>query len=499
MWILAPTDALGDDWLCVNTALAQPRAEPLATGQGLRHLSDATLMLPAAWVAWHRVNLPPNSHRHLHTVVAHALEDQLLQDLSDVHLALPAQAQAQARQGQALWCAVIEAQRLNTLLAALAQRGLHPSRIVPELWPEAGSQRVHWLQGPETAQRVWVRDDGVWAEPLGGTGLPLATGPAPLTVLAEPALLADAQRWAQAHSLNTEPALQPVAERIARAGQSPWNFAQGRYRPRHPGLHALRASGRWLLQAPQTRSLRLALMALVAVQVIGATTVWWRDQQRTQALENTLAQAFASSLPNTPRLDAPVQMARAVRQAQQAQGVPHRADLHALLAAWAERLPQLPLTQFRYQADRLQIQGLSDAHTQQALDQAWAPLGLSLERSPQGLVLRAIDPEPPTSLPAQVDRVLALQAQLTALRERTPRAPAQTRMAWQALTADTPARWQFQANRGILTAQGIPSDQLAQWLAEWPALAGTSILEAEVSAQGPAGWRVQLVVHLPPA
>ena len=98
-----------------------------------------------------------------------------------------------------------------------------------------------------------------------------------------------------------------------------------------------------------------------------------------------------------------------------------------------------------------------------------------------------------------MDRVLALQAQLTALRERTPRAPAQTRMAWQALTADTPAQWQFQANRGILTAQGIPSDQLAQWLAEWPALAGTSILEADVSTQGPAGWRVQLVVHLPPA
>jgi general secretion pathway protein L len=362
---------------------------PAAAGAG----SEVVAVVPVAQLAWHRVTWPRGvtaGTPRLRAALEGLLEEALLDEPESVHFAM----EPGGRPGQALWVAVCGRAWLRDALQALEAAGRGPSRVVPEVAPEAPTA---WLAmgDPEEAWLVARGPAGVLRMPLGpGIGDLMPGGLAADTLLlAEPGVSAQAEAW-----LHRPAVLQSPAQRWLLAAQSRWNLAQFDLAQSRPGRWGRRITGSLatLWRAPVWRPARWALGLLLVSQLVGLNTWAWLERRALDAKARDLRHVLTGTFPQVRVVvDPRVQMEREVERLRQATGAPSPGDLEAMLGVVAG-LPgadaSMP-TELDYAPASLRVRGLGwSAEQMVTASAALRPQGLRLRRDGEWVVF---EKEPP--------------------------------------------------------------------------------------------------------
>lgn len=324
--------------------LVMDRQEPSLTGSSLdaERLNGSPgdwprsvpviLILPAFKLSWQRVTLPRLPAQKVRAALAGLLEEELLSDPAELHLALAPDWTA----GEASDVAVCDKAWLMQQITAVRTAGHDIQRIVPEFQP---GQSAQFLVG-EGGLTHWVR-----VSPTGVQALPLTTQSS-WQAISQAANDEDGSLWA-------EPQLVDLAERILHkrfdvlspaqrmslAAQSDWDLAQFDL--------ATGASRRWhsvaqrilhrLWSSPQWQAVRWGLALLLLVQALGLQAWAWRENRRHESLRSEQAALLRQTFPQTPVVIDPLaQMQRAVRDLAQKTGAPGAGDLGVMLTILAE-------------------------------------------------------------------------------------------------------------------------------------------------------------------
>jgi general secretion pathway protein L len=330
---------------CVAAML--PRAE-----------SVVAVMAPTD-LSWHRVTVPKAPAARLRAALAGMLEEVLLDDPEDLHLALAPQAKA----GQSGWVAVCDHTWLTSQLMALEKAKLRVERVVPAVAPdEPASAYFHENQDSPAGEAesggemvlTWSSPDGVSTWPAAGS-LSRSLLPDPLPVqarfFATPPVASPAERW-----LGRAVTVQTQAEHLLMAARSLWNLLQFELTPRSKGLYAL--SDRWRrFMGPQWRPARVGLAALVAVQLLGLNLWAWQQQSLLKNKRAELTRILRQAHPQVSAvLDAPVQMQRETEALRAAAGQVGDSDLEALMGAVATAWPpEQPAASLQYDGTTLSL------------------------------------------------------------------------------------------------------------------------------------------------
>ena len=390
---------LSDDGLRVSSA-GRARADALPR---LPHSGDQRVALaPVRALSWHRVSFPEGvsaGSSRMRAVLEGLLEDQLLDAIDRLHVALPLRLQA----GLPQWVASCERRWLAMAVQGLEAAGQPLARVVPEWGPPAAPWRLHVRGTVDAPQAVVCSDKGVsllpWDAQAQAWLLPSATNdaagvtPAARDALqALPEISADPSLQASVSQWLGRP-VQVLAEggHWLRAAVSPWDLTRG--------LQMRKRMQRGRLawwQAPRWRAAQRAAALLAGVNLLGLNAWAWVDQQQLQAGQARLTQVFSRSFPKVPVIiDAPLQMAAEVRRLEQASAIPSATDLDVMLGVLSRALPadRSPRS-LDYGDAKLRLKGLSltDAETA-ALSAELRARGYSLTPDAGTLLLQAA-PEP---------------------------------------------------------------------------------------------------------
>jgi general secretion pathway protein L len=362
-------------WLADNAGLV------LHAGQAapalLPRADRRVLVLAAADVAWHRVDLPKAPPARLRAALAGVLEEALLDDTEALHLAL-ADGAAPGRSG---WVAVTDRARLAAALVALEAGGDAGAqgidRVVAAAEPvettePAAARRGHFQQADpgdgadSTPLRLTLSGpDGVAELALDGSlARALVGDPAGTTWTATPAAAAAAERW-----LGKPVGVLPDAERLRAAAERGSNLRQFELAPRRRGTRALREGWRVLASAPW-RPVRWGLAALLAVQLLGLNAHAWQQRQQIESRKAQLVALLKQTHPGVPVvLDAPLQMQRETDLLRGRAGRAGPGDFEALLAvaagAWPDGVGPAPSLRFEPGRLTLAVPAWGDAQWQQ--------------------------------------------------------------------------------------------------------------------------------------
>ena len=342
---------------------------------------ELVALVPVHKLSWQQVQLPKGSlgrgmfrdggPARLRAVLEGVLEDRVLDDTTDLHFALEPAASDEAP----VWVAVCDRAWLKTAVEALEQAGRRVSRIVPEFAPDASRDVLHVLGTPGDAHCVAVKSTGVVVWPLSSAGLALLDWPEYQPVVAEPAVVAQAEQLLQ-HAVT----LQPGALRRVQAAQSAWDLAQ---------FELLNSSGArsWkrvadaalrLARAPRWRAARLALLALVVINLAGLNAWAWREQAALQTQRQNIREILTATFPQVRVVvDAPLQMGRELAALQRASGQASGRDLEAMLSAFGAQAPATAVPDaLDFAAGELRLKGLKlSADEVSALSQRLKPQG----------------------------------------------------------------------------------------------------------------------------
>jgi general secretion pathway protein L len=302
---------------------------------------DVVAVVPASLLSWHAVELPkgvgPGSPR-VRLVLENLLEDRLLDDPANLHLALASGASAA---GPA-WVAVCDKAWLRGHLQALeaAQRPI--TRVVPEFAPEVGPLHVHAVGDADLPQLVvtGLVVGGVLRLPLSAAAVALIPSgeldDAAVT-FAEPAVAELAEQL-----LERKVTLLTRSERWLDATRSPWDLAQFDMANSGRARTVKRLSGVFseLLQAPGWRPARWGVAVLLGAQLLGLNAWAWKEQSAFQARRAATQGLLTQTFPQVKLVvDAPLQMEREVAALRQATGATSGRDLEAMLAALGTAAP----------------------------------------------------------------------------------------------------------------------------------------------------------------
>ncbi len=362
----APSDAaaLYDYVLSPDgSAVAAQSSVPLALLPALGNADEVVAVVPARYLSWHQVQLPKgtlgrkffqeSSPLRVRAILDGLLEDRLLDDTQQLHFALAPEAQTDAP----VWVAVCDRAWLQAAVQALEQAGHRPSRIVPAFAPESLGDTLYVMGDADAAQMVFTQRGGVSVWPLSKASVALLGWPDTAAVVAEPAVVALAEQL-----LGRTVTLQPSAQHCVQAAASPWDLAQFDL----INSSSARTKKRWLavgnnlLRAPRWRAARVAVVALLAVNLVGLNAWAWREQASLKAQRAAINTVLSSTFPKVQVVvDAPVQMAREVATLQQASGVASNRDLEAMLGAFGAvaPVPSVP-SAIEYVAGELRLKGL---------------------------------------------------------------------------------------------------------------------------------------------
>ena len=336
---------LSPDGLAVGTASSAPLA--LLPSAGTGRVTETLLLVDAAQLSWHRVQLPKgaagNSSR-LRAVLEGLLEDQLLDDPATLHFALAPGAAKDA----STWVAVCDKAWLRNGLQAFEAAGITVARIVPELVPDAladasqsaGAGSLYAIDNAGQPLLLHASASGVTPWPLQASTVALLQWPQDAALRAEPAIAALAEQL-----FGRSVQLQSRAERALAACQSDWDLAQLDLvnNQRSRSLKRLGGAARTLLQAPRWRAARWSLLALIAVNLLGLNVRAGAERAALQAQRKAIDTVLTGTFPATQVVvDAPVQMQRAVAALQQSTGALGMRDFETLLGAWAHAAPAAP-------------------------------------------------------------------------------------------------------------------------------------------------------------
>jgi general secretion pathway protein L len=304
-------------------------------------------------VSWHRITLPKAPSARLEAALVGVVEEALLDDTADVHLAVAPGATA----GQPTWIAAVDRAWLTAQLGMLEKSGVFIDRVVPMSWPdEPPSGHFAEMEPPgEGATLAWSHPEGVVMIPLQGA-LPRALLPAQLPPHARwsatPAVAAAAEKW-----LNVTVTVVDPAYRILQASRSLWNLRQFGLARKNRGSRALRDLWRQLM-TPGWRPLRWGVVALLLVQVLGLNL--WAFQQRSTITDKqaSMGQLLKTTFPQVrdPREPA-LQMQRETDTLRALAGRPGDADFEPMMLAAAAAWPgdRPPVDNLRYESGKLTL------------------------------------------------------------------------------------------------------------------------------------------------
>ena len=355
----SPAGSVGEVHFVWSTDRRAPRetghvAPALLPG---RSASEVVAVLPDHAVSWHRITLPKAPAGRLRAALTGVLEDALLDEPEQMHLAVEPGAIA----GQEAWIAAIDKPWLGGQLAALEAAGVVVDRVVPASWP-GGHVLVHLetageagdTLGDANVQLVWAHPDGVMRVPVSAEGvaaLHIEDLPEGTRVHATPAAAVTAERWAHRPVTIVRP-----GERWLWAARGNWNLRQFDLAPSRRGLAQLRSA--WsALRSPAWRPVRLGLVALLIVQLIGLNVAAWRQRNEVTQLRADMTQLMRSTHPQVSAiLDAPLQMQRETETLRAAAGQPGAGDLETLLSNVASAWPQgQPVQSLRFEPGQLTL------------------------------------------------------------------------------------------------------------------------------------------------
>ncbi len=389
---------LTPDGVNVAAASSAPLALlPGAGAGGANRVTDTVLLLGAAQLSWHPVQLPKgaaSSATRLRAVLEGLLEDQLLDDPAALHFALAPGGTKDAT----TWVAVCDKAWLRSSLQALEAAGITVARIVPELEPSApadvnqsaaGADSLYAIDNAGQPLLLHANASGVTPWPLQASTVARLGWPADAALYAEPAVAALAEQL-----FGRSVTLQSRAERALAACQSDWDLAQFELlnNQRSRSLKRLGNAARALLQAPRWRAARWSLLALIAVNLLGLNVRAGAERAALQAQRKAIDAVLTRTFPATQVVvDAPVQMQRAVAALQQNTGALGPRDFETLLGAWAHAAPNAPApSALDFANGELRLRGLALAPP--ALAEATLSLqaqGYSLRPAGADLLLKA--------------------------------------------------------------------------------------------------------------
>ena len=297
--------------------------------------AEVVALVSARHLSWHEVQLPrgtlgrgmfqDNSATRLRAVLEGLLEDRLLDETSQLHFAIAPSPRADAP----VWVAVCDRTWLRSALQTLERAGLKVSRVVPEFAPDAPGDVLHVVGEPDNAHLVFRSRGGVSSWPLSAASVALLNWPEEHTIVAEPAVAGLAEQLFKRTVL-----VQQAVLRHLQASGSTWDLAQFDLvtSGRHRALKGLAAASGSFMRAPRWRAARLALLALVVVNVAGINTLAWREKAVIQAQRTAIRNALTSTFPGVQVVvDAPIQMAREVAALQQMSGTPTGRDIETMM------------------------------------------------------------------------------------------------------------------------------------------------------------------------
>lgn len=320
-----------------------------ANGHTAHHQGKATAAdLPRAEIvvavtaptdlSWHRLPLPKAPSARLRQALGGLLEEHLLDDPEDLHLAVAPNAKA----GEPTWIAACHHTWLTGHLMALEKARLRITRLVPGVWPDEPPtgyfHELHETGGSEHERGAeymltWSTSDGVATWPLaGGMARRLLPDPLPpgTRFFATPASAAPAERW-----LGGVVQGQMPAEHLLQAARSMWNLLQFELTPNSKGFQAVTDQWQQFL-SPQWRPVRIGLACLVLAQVAGLNMWAWHQSHELKLKRAEMLTVLRAAHPQLQViLDAPVQMKRETENLRAASGQPGENDLEALMMAAA--------------------------------------------------------------------------------------------------------------------------------------------------------------------
>jgi general secretion pathway protein L len=363
--------------------------------------TDVVALVPAQALSWHRVELPAGMHKQparLQAALAGLLEDRLLDDPAELHIAL----QTDWKNTPQPWVAVCRRDWLAAHLQALESAGLTVHRIVPEFAPVSAQLQITAL-GDADKGWLWLQqaERGVWGLPLGavpahGEGL-WATGEdrTHTDLQAEPAVVAQVSDVLQMPARLMPPAFHWLA-----ALASGWDLAQFDFKA-NAQTRTLKtwqraASNVWHSRTWQPA--RWGVVALLASQLLGLNAWAFKTRTDWQAQQQAWTQMLRETFPKTlVVVDAPVQMAREVARLRQSSGQLTPTDLESMLTALGQALPAgvAAPQQMSYQTGQLRLPDLKlSASEQQAVQTALESRGYRWRMEGQAALMQAKETQP---------------------------------------------------------------------------------------------------------
>jgi len=364
----------------------------LPTSARAAQAMQVVLVLPVERVSWHQVHLPPGAARsaRLRAVLEGLVEDQLLDEVADLHLALQSPLPAQGP----VWLAACDKAWLLDCVREVEQAGFFITSLVPELAPPAlgagadAPAQLYALDSPQGPQWVHSSAAGLTRWPLQPAALAAIKPGEDVPVWAEPAVAA------QAEVLLGRPLfLQTSAQRALLASQGPWDMAQFGIVASRSG-RSLRRVTQGLQQfssAPRWRPVRWGLWALLLVQVLGLNLLAYQSQAAVNQERRAMQAAFTSTFPKVQAVvDAPLQMQREVDQLRQRSGQLAQDDAEVMLSALMQsaNFAAAPAA-VHYQGGELKVEGLPlSAAALAELIRAMEARGYQLQAQGAGLSMR---------------------------------------------------------------------------------------------------------------
>jgi general secretion pathway protein L len=379
-----------------DSAAGEQSHAPLALLPQLGTAGELVALVPAHKLSWHQVQLPKGSlGRHifqdggalrLRAVLEGLLEDELLDETELLHFAL----EPQARADGAVTVAVCERAWLRASLQALEQAGRPVSRILPEFAPDVLADTLYVVGEPDHAQLVFGVAGGVARWPLSKASVTLLNWPERQPIVVEPGVAVQAEQL-----FKRSVTLQQSAQRQWQALASAWDLAQFDF----VNSSSARTWKRWsgalasLARAPRWRAARLAVLALLAVNLLGLNAWAWKEQSRLKAQRAAIDKVLISTFPKVQVVvDAPVQMAKEVAALQRASGLATARDMDLMMDVFGLVAPVNAVpSAIEFVAGELRLKGLKlTPEDIAAIAFKLKPQGYTANPEGDGLVIRQV-------------------------------------------------------------------------------------------------------------
>ncbi len=352
-------------------------------------------VVPPAGPGWHRLTLPKAPAARLRAALAGMLEDVLLEDDADLHLAVAPHAKA----GDNAWVAALNKPWLKAQIDALEASGLTVDRVVPA-WAPDDAPAGHFFPGPAPADGSEAGPELAWRDAHGPLCLPAASEAArtliarvgtevPVRWTAEPECAADAVRLAGGNV-----AALSSSEFLYAASRSEWNLRQFDLVPERRGSRVAKEMLQRLWTAPQWRPARYGLAVLLVVQLVGANVWAWQQRQALARQKAAMTSLLQTTFPQVRAvIDAPAQMQKEIDLLRASAGKPGESDLEPLMYAAESAWPpsRAAADGLKYEPGRLTISSAGWSPQEvEAFRSRLRPLGYDAESVPGRLTLTKV-------------------------------------------------------------------------------------------------------------